>query len=322
MLKYRPWDNKTEYIDSYNFTIEQQVGNDVRISVAYVGNVGRQLWRTLNINAAQPGVGPLLSRRPYYPKYGLDTTIQNGCNCENSSYNSLQWVVEKRYSHSYSLNSAFTWSKAIDARDAPNPANRQSGRGPSQYDRAAAWVLSHSLELPYGPGKRFGSTARGIEKIALAGWQFHGITSLESGFPFSAVLSNNSTLNADYGQRPDIISDPGVSNPNRNLWFNPGAFQAPVCCRLGNAGTDIIRGPILATVEWSFGKDFLFGETRRLEFRWENYNLLNHANLAIPINAVDSPIAGKILGLAGSQSFGGAGAIPMRRMQLGLRLSW
>ncbi len=322
LLKSRPFDNQSEYVDSWNFTVEHQLAGDVRLSVSYVGNVGRQLWRTLNVNAAQPGVGPLLGRRPYYQLYGLDTTIQNGCNCENSSYHGLEFVAEKRFSQGYSVNSAFTWSKAIDARDAPNPANRQSGRGLSQYDRAASWVVSHSWELPYGPGMRFGSSASGIRKIALAGWKFHGVTTLQSGFPFTPVLSNNSTLNADYGQRPDIVGDYHVSSPDRARWYNPAAFATPECCRLGNAGTNIIRGPSLFTADWAFGKDFIFTESKRLQFRWENFNFFNHANLALPINAVDSPIAGRIVGLAGSQSFGGAGVVPMRRMQFGLRFAW
>lgn len=158
--------------------------------------------------------------------------------------------------------------------------------------------------------------------MALAGWKFHGISTVQSGFAFTPVLSNNSTLNADFGQRPDIIGNFGVSNPSRAGWYNPAAFAAPQCCRLGNAGTNIIRGPSLITADWAFGKDFMIMESKRLEFRWENFNFFNHANLALPVNAVDSPIAGRILGLAGSQTFGGAGVVPMRRMQFGLRLSF
>ena len=319
LLKHRPFDHPSEYIDSWNFTIERQLTDNLRISVAYVGNVGRHLWRALNINAAQPGVGPLLDRRPYYQKFGLDTTIQNGCNCENSSYNGLEWVIEKRFAKGYSFNSAFTWSKAIDARGAPNPGFRQSGRGPSEFDRAVSWVMSHSLELPYGPGKKWGASAQGVRKFVLAGWQFHGITTVQSGFPLSPVLSNNASLNGDFTQRPDIVGDYSVSDPNRARWYNPSAFATPACCRLGNAGTNIIRGPGLSTLDWSFAKDFRFGESKRLEFRWESFNFLNHANLALPVNQVDSPTAGRILGLAGSQTFGGAGIVPMRRMQFGLR---
>jgi hypothetical protein len=322
LLKSRPWDNKSEYIDSWNLSVEHQLASDLRVSAAYVGNVGRQLWRTLNVNAAQPGIGPLLQRRPYYQTFGLDTTIQNGCNCENSSYHALESVVEKRFSQGYSINSAFTWSKAIDARDAPNPAYRQSGRGLSQYDRAVSWVLSHFWELPYGPGMRWGSSASGVRKIAFAGWKFSGVTTMQSGFPFTPVLSNNATLNADFTQRPDVIGDYHVAEPDRARWYNPAAFAAPQCCRLGNAGTDIIRGPSLVTLDWAFGKDFVFAESKILEFRWENFNFLNHANLALPGNQVDSPTAGRIVGLAGSQSFGGAGTVPMRRMQFGLRFKW
>jgi hypothetical protein len=145
---------------------------------------------------------------------------------------------------------------------------------------------------------------------------------LQSGFPFTPVVSNNSTLNGDFTQRPDIVGDYKVSNPDRVRWYDPAAFAIPQCCRLGNAGTNIIRGPRLFTADWAFGKDFVFTESKRLEFRWENFNFFNPANLALPINAVDSPIAGRILGLAGSQTFGGAGVIPMRRMQFCLRLIW
>lgn len=322
LLNARPPDNKSEYVDSWNFTVEHQLARDLRISLAYVGNVGRQLFRGLNVNAAQPGEGPLLQRRPYYQRYGLNTTIQNGCNCENSSFHDLEFVVEKRFSQGYSLNSAFTWSKAIDARGAPNPAFRQSGRGLSEFDRAASWVLTHAWEVPYGPGMRWGSTVGGVRKIAFAGWKFTGITTLQSGFPFTPTLSNNATLNADFGQRPDITGSYSVDNPDRARWYNPAAFSTPQCCRLGNAGTNIIRGPLLASADWAFGKDFIFTETKRLEFRWENFNFFNHANLALPVATVDSLTAGRILGLAGSQSFGGAGTVPMRRMQFGLRLNW
>jgi hypothetical protein len=322
LLKHRPYDNQSEYVDSWNLSVEHQLASNLSVSIAYVGNVGRQLWRTLNINAAQPGVGPLLQRRPYFQRYGLDTTIQNGCNCENSSYHGLEWVISKRFSQGYSINSAFTWSKAIDARDAPNPAFRQSGRGLSQYDRAVSWVVSHSWELPYGKGMKWGSDASGVRQAVLGGWKFHGVTTAQSGFPFTPTLSNNSTLNADFTQRPDIVGEYKLPDRDRQRWYDPGAFAAPQCCRLGNAGTNIIRGPKLVTADWAFGKDFLFGEQRRLEFRWENFNFFNHANLALPVSQVDSPIAGRILGLAGSQTFGGAGVVPMRRMQFGLRLNW
>jgi hypothetical protein len=40
------------------------------------------------------------------------------------------------------------------------------------------------------------------------GWQFNGITTIESGLPFSPTLSNNASLNSDMSLRPNIIGDP------------------------------------------------------------------------------------------------------------------
>ena len=82
----------------------------------------------------------------------------------------------------------------------------------------------------------------------------------------------------------------------------------------------------MATADWAFWKEFTFktplnAEATKLQFRWENYNLLNRTNMGMPDNTVDNSTAGRITQLAGAGS--GFGIIgPMRRMQFGLRLVW
>jgi hypothetical protein len=328
LIKYRPTDNATEYIDSWNLTLENQVTKDLTVSVAYVGNVGRKLWWPVNINAAPPGPGPLLERRPYFQAFGIDSPITNGCNCVNSSYNSLQVSVNKRFSAGYSIISSFTWAKALDyelggfgwSDQAVNPYDAKGVYGVSTYNRAAVWTVAHSWELPFGKGKAFGTDMKPVANLLVGGWNFHGITTVESGFPFSPVLGDGSSLNADFGQRPDLVGDFHVSEPSRDQWYNPAAFAAPECCRWGNAGRNIMRGPGLFTVDWSFWKEFVFRERFRAQVRWENFNLFNHTNLGQPANTVDGSTAGRITSLAGAG--GGFGNVPMRRMQFGLRLTW
>lgn len=75
LLKPRPFHWKTEYVDSWNFTVEQRLAQDVRLSVAYVGNGGRDLDWGSNINAAPPGPGDLASRRPYCPKIRREQSV-------------------------------------------------------------------------------------------------------------------------------------------------------------------------------------------------------------------------------------------------------
>jgi hypothetical protein len=317
--------------------VERELAKHLKLSVGYIGNVGTHLdYDWYNYNAAPPGPGDLLSRRPYYQKFGLESTMFFVCPCDNSNYNSLQVAVAKHFSNGYSINSSYTWAKALDNEignrtwgdQSPNPYDRHASYGNSYFNRASVWKLTHTWQLPYGKGLRYGSSATGVKKVLLAGWEFNGITSLESGFPVSPTVNDNSTLNADFGQRPNWL--PGVplypANKSRNLWFNPAAFAPPpACCVWGNAGRSIMRGPDFASADWSFGKEFKFKtplsrEDTVLRFQWENFNLFNRTNLAQPVNAIDSPLVGQITSLAGPG--GGFGYAPMRRMQFGLHLQW
>ena len=104
---------------------------------------------------------------------------------------------------------------------------------------------------------------------------------------------------------------PDEQTPAR--WFNPAAFaHVPVCCAWGNAGAGILRGPGLASVDWSIGKEFRFSERTQLEFRWENFNIFNRTNLGQPNMDINSVNVGRITALTSS----------MRRMQFGLHLRW
>lgn len=344
LIKPRPFDWKTEHIDSWNFTFERQMASDFRLSVAYVGNKGTNLaWGGYNPNAANVGANALdtdlLSRRPQFVKFGLDNAFANLCNCASTNYHSLQVVADKRFSNGYSINSAFTWAKAMDTElggfgwgdQSTNPYDQKGSYGISGYNRAAVWTVNHTWQLPFGKGLKWGSSATGIKKVVLAGWNFNGITTIESGFAMSPVGGSGSTLLGDWGQRPDRV--PGADwkavagGQTRDQWFNPDAFTTNFpCCRWGNASRGIMRGPGLATADWAIWKEFTFKtplnrEDTTLQFRWENFNFFNRTNLGQPNNDVDSDEAGRITGLAGVGS--GFGVIgPMRRMQFGLRLAW
>ena len=326
----RDFNKQTEHVDSWNLTVEHQLAQDLRLSIAYVGNTAT-VWDDTNINSAPAGPGDLLSRRPYFEKFGIDGPISYDCTCLHSNYSALQFVVEKRFSKGYSFNSAYTWAKALDtepggfgwSEQSINPYDRKGSYGISTYNRASVWTLSHSWQLPYGKGTPYGTNVVGVKKALLTGWNFNGITTVESGFPVSPILGDGSTLNGDFGQRPDRVPgvDPYAGGQTPEHWFNPAAFVAPAaCCRWGNAGRGILRGPGLASADWSFWKEFEIRERIRLQFRWENFNFFNRANLGQPNNTVDSTTAGRITSLGGAGS--GFGSFPMRRMQFGLRLSW
>jgi hypothetical protein len=325
LLKARPFDWKTETMDSWNFTIEQSLGQSATVSLGYVGSKGTHLSWGYNMNAANAGVGPLLDRRPYYGTYGLSQSINMECNCSDSNYNALQVVFTKRLSSFYTVTSNLTWGKSL-GYGTNDPYNRNLNYGPGgsnigSIDRAVVWTTLHTISLPYGPGFHFGSDAKGLKKIFLAGWIFSGITSYQSGLAFTPTVSSNATLNGDYGQVPNRVT--GVSpygvagGQSAALWYNPGAFSIPQCCQLGDASPGMLRGPAALNADWSLSKNFKFSsvlnrENTSIEVRAEAFNAWNNKNLGLPNASVDASAAGQITSLQ----------YPMRRMEFGIHVTF
>jgi len=104
-----------------------------------------------------------------------------------------------------------------------------------------------------------------------------------------------------------------LSNPTPDLWFALSAFPAVPdgSFRFGTSGRNILDGPGLFSFNTSLSRNFSISERVRLQFRWEVFNLLNHANYGLPNVNVNAPNGGTIT------SAGNA-----RLMQLGARLSF
>src|SRR5581483_5620589 len=226
---YIPADQKIASVDQWNLTVERRLANDLVFSVGYVGNIGRHLNSGTNWNSAIPGPGDFNSRRPLFYKFGITQTIFEKCGCSSSNYNSLQAKLEKRFTRSYSLLASYTYSRTMDFGAFGTPTDQYNARldyGPSDFDRAHVFTLAHTYELPFGPGRAFLTDTHGLARALTAGWTFRGITTYQSGLPFSPVLSNNASLNSDMSLRPNITGDPyaGISQ-SRNMWFNAAAYS-------------------------------------------------------------------------------------------------
>jgi hypothetical protein len=65
--------------------------------------------------------------------------------------------------------------------------------------------------------------------------------------------------------------------------------------RFGNEGRNAVRGPGMEDVDLSLFKYFNIDEARRVQFRAECFNLLNHPNFGLPENDLESPAFGQIL---------------------------
>ena len=308
------------YNDGWNVTWEQMFPHNFTFTLAYVGNVGRNLWDNVDVNAPIPGPGDFNPRRPYYSKFGWTTgEVQRNNELAGypelkSNYNSLQASVQKRFSSGFTLLSNFAWQKSLDEGTfgPQNQFNFASNYGNSDAVRPYSWVTAAVWELPFGRGKAFAGDLNRTAETLIGGWQLSGIYNFEAGQYFTPTLANNASLNSTIGLRPNITGSPIVSNHNRYLWFNPNAFSVPAPYVYGDSGRNIILGPRFSSADLSLQKTFAFSERVHLALKWDAFNAFNHENLANPNASVDTSTAGQITGIVDFR----------RRMQIGAQLTF
>lgn len=298
----------------WNTAIETEFTPNLAFELAYVGNVGRHLFLSLNENQAVPGPGDYDPRRPFYPKFGLEQGIYQTCNCDTSSYHALQSKLQKRASHGLDFLLTYTWSKAMDNSEGgggfANNYDVRASHGPASWDRTNEITLEHNWDLPFGSDRTWKLGGNKIADAIAGGWRLSGTHNFGSGLPFTPTVSNAPLLNTDFNYvNADIVGDPIVKNRNRDLWFDPAAFSEPQTpYRNGDARRDSLRGPRLIVSNLSISKNLLPMEGKSLEFRAEAFNVFNHVNLGNPNSTIDSDGAGQITNVQ----------VAMRQMQFAL----
>ena len=300
---------RTSYAQQWNFTVQSELFKDTVLSIGYNGTRGTKLVGARDINQAQPS--PAQPNYRPLPTFSDINLIASGF---DSVYHSLQAQFQCRLQSGLTGLFSYTWAKSIDnasnffasAGDANYPQdsnNIAAERARSSFDVPHRFTGSFVYQLPFGPGKALGSDWSGAAARLLSGWQLNGIVSLQAGQPYSVALpgefDNSNTGRSSYGfgagDRPNVNSDPNLSSPDPQQWFDPSAFSLPAYGSFGNAGRNIIGGPGLANVDFSVLKDIEIAEATTLQLRAELFNMLNTPNFLNPNIFFGTPGFGRLL---------------------------
>jgi Carboxypeptidase regulatory-like domain/TonB dependent receptor-like, beta-barrel len=267
-----PFDNPLGYVQQFNLNIQRSLTSNLVVSAAYVGTMGRKLRWVYDENVPDPGPGAVQQRRPFFTRAPEVVGVTVNHAEASSTYHSLQISVAKRLSSGLAFQGSYTWSHWIDnaiseagyGAQGPNPQNirnRRAERGNDPADLRHRLVFSYIYELPFGEGKRWGNRNTAVTKI-LGGWQINGITTLQSGLPFTPVLASPTT-NTGTGSRPDRIGEGSLPRSQRTLerFFDVTAFTTPAQFTYGNAGRNILYGPGYVNFDFSLFKNVRLGET-------------------------------------------------------------
>ena len=300
---------RTSYAQQWNFTVQSELFQDTVLSIGYNGTRGTKLVGARDINQAPPS--PAQPNYRPLPTFSDINLIASGF---DSVYHSLQAQFQCRLQSGLTGLFSYTWAKSIDnasnffasAGDANYPQdsnNIAAERARSSFDVPHRFTGSFVYQLPFGPGKALGTDWTGAAARLLGGWQLNGIVSLQAGQPYSVALpgefDNSNTGRSSYGfgagDRPNVNSDPNLSSPDPQLWFDPSAFSLPAYGSFGNAGRNIIGGPGLANVDFSVLKDIEIAEATTLQLRAEFFNMLNTPNFLNPNIFFGTPGFGRLL---------------------------
>ena len=191
------------YLQQWNFDIQQQLPKGFFVDVAYAGSKGTHLGFSTNVNQLPDSylsMGAALLQQVPNPFYGLiqggtlaaptvargqllrpypqyTSVTAAGTGYANSSYNSFQLKVERRFAAGGMFLVAYTVAKLISNADTQyswleGPTGGVGGiqnwyclrcsRSLSSQDVPQRLVISYVQDLPFGYGRRFLSGARGF----------------------------------------------------------------------------------------------------------------------------------------------------------------
>jgi hypothetical protein len=255
-----------------------------------------------------------------------------------SNYHALTIHAEHRFAHGFSFLANYTFSKLL--QDTGSIGNGQPqgmgeqfqpqaglglgdvyGVAPSDFTQKL--LLNYSLELPFGRGKTLlGNSPSVVDKI-IGGWRLAGTTTFRTGQPIQVYTPSGGVgglgsawYNIGQGRNQRPISLPGqplgfttsghaalVGAANEQYYVNPQAYVLPSGFQLGNVPSvyGYWFGPGYSQWDMALMKELGLGkEGRRLQFRFEAQNVLNHMNAANPITGVTSSGFGTIISQSGN----------------------
>lgn len=323
-----PQDLDTAYVFRYSLEGQYELAKNIVGTIGYSGSQGRHFVRILPLHimtATNPRIGSA-----YFASGDV-----------NSNYNAMIVRLQGRVMRQFSFDTNYRWSKSIDTSSFESPCactnqsfpvDQKEERGPSDFDVTHAITGSGTWELPFFKDK---STLAG--KL-LGGWQISGITTWNSGFPwtpriFGCLSGNTSSSNSFCDPRPTSYTGlQPADNTNENFLRPLGIFGVSGTSIFGTAfnssnpfqnrpgvGRNSFRGPRYFTVDAAIAKKFglgswgFLGENANIDVRFNFFNVFNNLNLA-PFNALTDPTRVQLnqFGMATSGLSGRVGEFQIR----------
>jgi hypothetical protein len=215
------------------------------------------------------------------------------------NYNGLLLSAQHPFANHFTSITNFTWSHCISdnytttlgffpaTESVPydRPADRGNCPNADTHDIFNQTLVAQMPKL-----------SNHLEDILVGHWEFSLSGIVQSGTDISPInILDFSGSGNGLTQRPDLIpgADPYCQPKGRSCWLNPKSFTFPAPYTFGNLKNNSLFGPGSIIINTALERIFPIREGQQLLFRWEVFNMPNHANLYLPVSAVVAPTFGQ-----------------------------
>ena len=302
---------RNPYLQQWNLSVERQLLRNTTLDVNYIGNKGTHLLDRRNIAQALPIPDADIpfcqanpndtthdclqsQRKPYQNFPGI---YINSDWSGYSNYHAGTVKLEHRTS-SLALSTFYTWAKSMDDKSAAAGIGATAGTGwqgfmnnhdpnrdygPSDFSVKHRFVASYIYQLPIGRGKRLFGDINKAANAFIGGWQVSGVTTFQSGFPYSIAATDTNSLLGTFFQRANKTCDPNSGfTKSVNEWFNTSCFVNPPAGVYGTTSRNFLIGPGINNWDMGLAKNFAFTERVGFQLRVDTFNTFNHTQFALP----------------------------------------
>ncbi len=354
---------KAPYYENWNFNIQQSITPSLVLSVAYSGSAGHFLPgagnagpMTNQIPLQYLSLGPLLGQtltpatlaqaQAAFPNIGIPFPNFTGtigqalkpypqyngisnpwADLGNSTYNSLQTTLTRRFAHGLTFTVNYTFSKELDdlVSSPRNPYNNALEKAPGAIDHPHVATATFVYQLPFGAGHALNSSSK-LLSSAISNWQFSGIFLFTSGAPlviggtctsggilgtcypnYNPAFNGSIWINGAFGS--------GGKSVTATPYLDKSAFVDPAAYTVGNIARSAPYGlfaPHNADVSLSVRREFSVRERVRLALQADAFNVNNAVHFGAPGTNIDTATFGTVSTTANSP----------RKLQFSARVSF
>jgi hypothetical protein len=333
-----------QYNVRWTFDLQQELSKNTTLELGYIGNHGIHLTNNFSFgalpvkylstsptrDASQVANASALSATVTNPMSGLmpgtslsgstisvsnllrafpefSSVTENNMNSGGSYFHQVSLRLSRRLSQGFLLSFDYSHSRLMEANSYLNSGEMKLENHVSADDRPDNAGISVLYQLPFGRGKHFLGSSKGVVNMIVGDWAVSSLYNYHSGAPvnWSAdVIYSGGPLNWDAHNASKTFDTTQFNTNSSQQYTNH--------YRTFSSYFSNLRVDATNNVNVSATKNFKILENVRLQFRGDAFNLCNHPLFAAPTISVTSGSFGQISSTTNAP----------RVIQMGLRLTF